>query len=578
MAIYSFNHDTFGRTTSAPGAAGQNASYNSRKDATRLAEGDSKDRREAGRNAAYNAREEVTYAVRSHIIPPAPDAAAAWFKLQEAGERKNARMSDRFIGALPRELSPEQSIEAVEGFCRRVTGDRVPWHFALHLELEKRPEPDWNPHAHIILRDRDIETGKRVLYTSAGPKERAKFAEQGIRFWTTTDFREAWGAEMNLALARAGFDVRVDHRTLEEQGINRKAQIHIGPASKAAADKGHEFASKDQARGDRAIPYSLLDDGTRADYNARIKEANRFRDALDNDALKSLRGQQQPTSQQEKVFRDLLREQRQTRQAMYAEQRQDKRALREAHGAEIAVHKGWARGLYAAARATAFGEVKAYFTEAWTEVRAIDDRAERDRAAAALKRDQKVAYDKVSSEQIDKARPVKDAAWKVMTATQEKERTALQGRHHQETATLARQHAAERSALQESWRARLQDRESSRISAQLTARQGLVASEAAARAIMRQHRRDQDRKLGETAGPSPSGPSAAKILAEHARSEHAARQDLRRQLNTDRARNQARAATMSKDNSSPATTPGKTLEHSASEFQTSSRRGGRSGR
>ena len=54
-----------------------------------------------------------------------------------------------------------------------VTQDRnVPWHFALHLELDKKNEPDWNPHAHIIFRDRDIETGKRYLYTSAGPKER----------------------------------------------------------------------------------------------------------------------------------------------------------------------------------------------------------------------------------------------------------------------------------------------------------------------------------------------------------------------------------------------------------------------
>ena len=67
-------------------------------------------------------------------------------------------------------LTPEQCLEAVEEFCRAITKDRIPWHFALHLELEKKGEPDWNPHTHIIFRDRHIQTGKRFLYTSAGPK------------------------------------------------------------------------------------------------------------------------------------------------------------------------------------------------------------------------------------------------------------------------------------------------------------------------------------------------------------------------------------------------------------------------
>jgi len=170
MAIYSFNHDTFGKTTNRAGAAGGNAAYNAREDETRFQNaGNELLSPSAASNAAYNAREEVTYAVRSHVIPPGPKEAEAWFRAQEQGERKNARMSDRFIGGLPRELTPEQCIEVVEKFCREVTQDRVPWHFALHLELDKKNEPDWNPHAHIIFRDRDIETGRRFLYTSAGP-------------------------------------------------------------------------------------------------------------------------------------------------------------------------------------------------------------------------------------------------------------------------------------------------------------------------------------------------------------------------------------------------------------------------
>jgi MobA/MobL family len=268
MAIYSFNHDSFGKTTNRAGAAGDNAAYNARENETRLEHG-RQDGTAAG-NAAYNAREEATYAVGSHVIPPEPKQAEAWFREQEKGERKNARMSDRFIGALPRELTQEQCIAAVEKFCREVTQDRIPWHFALHLELDKKNDPDWNPHAHIIFRDRHIETGKRFLHTSAGPKERAQFDKKGIQYWTTKDFRAAWEAQMNRALHRAGHDIRIDHRSLKKQGIGRAPQIHIGPGSQKAAAKGHRFQSHDRQHGGRIIQYCLFDRGTRSQHNMRI--------------------------------------------------------------------------------------------------------------------------------------------------------------------------------------------------------------------------------------------------------------------------------------------------------------------
>jgi hypothetical protein len=327
VAIYSFNHDSFGKTTNRAGAAGDNAAYNARENETRLDHA-RQDGTAAG-NAAYNAREDVTYAVRSHIIPPNPKEAEAWFRRQEQGERKNARMSDRFIGALPRELTPEQCIEAVEKFCRDISQDRVPWHFALHLELDKKNEPDWNPHAHILFRDRDIETGRRYLYTSAGPKERAQLDAKGIDYWTTKDFREKWSESMNLALFRAGHDVQIDHRSLKEQGIDREAQIHIGPGSQNAAKKGHEFESKDQQRGDRAIPYSILDKGSRAEHNARIVEGSR-----------------QPTASREHPDQQKLREaQAEVRRTMYREQKRDRDALRQAQKVELDQHKAWASKL-----------------------------------------------------------------------------------------------------------------------------------------------------------------------------------------------------------------------------------------
>ena len=95
MAIYSFNHDSFGKTTNRAGAAGDNAAYNARENETRLDKGLGADFSDAARNAAYNAREEATYAVRSHIIPPEPKEAEDWFREQEKGDRSQGGEDDR---------------------------------------------------------------------------------------------------------------------------------------------------------------------------------------------------------------------------------------------------------------------------------------------------------------------------------------------------------------------------------------------------------------------------------------------------------------------------------------------------
>ena len=98
MANYSFNHDSFGKTTNAAGAAGGNVRYNADLSKTQMDEflkanadylaehGFHRPKwqidahliqirhgRSAAENAAYNARGEATYAVRSHIIPPESD-------------------------------------------------------------------------------------------------------------------------------------------------------------------------------------------------------------------------------------------------------------------------------------------------------------------------------------------------------------------------------------------------------------------------------------------------------------------------------------------------------------------------
>jgi len=65
--------------------------------------------------------------------------------------------------ALPKELNDEQRIELVKDFAEHATEGRAPWLAAFHMKGKDAR----NPHCHLVLRDRDPETNKRVIGTSA---------------------------------------------------------------------------------------------------------------------------------------------------------------------------------------------------------------------------------------------------------------------------------------------------------------------------------------------------------------------------------------------------------------------------
>ncbi len=605
MAIYSFNHDSFGKTTNRAGAAGDNAAYNARENETRLKNGNAQDFSDAARNAAYNAREDATYAVRSHVIPPNPKEAEAWFREQEKGDRKNARMSDRFIGALPRELTPEQCIEAVEKFCRDVTQDRVPWHFALHLELDKKNEPDWNPHAHIIIRDRDIETGKRFLNTSSGPADRAHLAAKGVECWTTRDFREEWAGQMNRALERAGHEARVDHRTLKEQGIDRTPTIHIGPGCQNAAQKGHEFESQDRQRAERTIPYSLLDEGSRAEHNGRIIDANEARqqkkrqatrDAIKVNAQITRPGPQaeaQPAREplplhsrahEEREQQRLREAQSQDRRATYKEQKRDRDVLREAQTAELNRHKAWTKELYATARKAAFEQVKEQTSDRWKQVRAIEEPAQHDKAAEVLKLEQKTLYDKTAAARVAQLRPQKNEAWEALKESQAKERLDLRAAHRDEYTALTRQHAAEGRGMQEQQRAQDLQRGINRIAARASGHQGMANQQKAALQTMRLKHNSQQASREDSQAPASQNPAEAmRAFMKMAVAEQNRRGKIRAGLNAQRQGNRLRASVPQhiRDQAGPPRSPAEAarrIQHQHPDAQTVARQAAQSGR
>jgi len=87
-----------------------------------------------------------------------------------------------------------------------------------------------NPHAHVMLTTRSISE------VGFGNKNRDWDKRELIE-----QIRVAWSDHANAALAAAGFDARIDHRSFEEQGItDQLPTIHLGPTVAAMRAKGIE--------------------------------------------------------------------------------------------------------------------------------------------------------------------------------------------------------------------------------------------------------------------------------------------------------------------------------------------------
>lgn len=140
-----------------------------------------------------------------------------WNGVEAAEKRKDAQLAREVQLSLPHELTDRQRIELVRQFVAEQFVSRgmiadVAVH-APHRQGDQR-----NHHAHVMLTMREL-TGEGF-----GKKARNWNDKANVERW-----REEWAHLQNRTFERLGIDARVDHRTLEAQGIDREAQQHEGP-------------------------------------------------------------------------------------------------------------------------------------------------------------------------------------------------------------------------------------------------------------------------------------------------------------------------------------------------------------
>ncbi|EAT3826165.1 DNA primase, partial [Salmonella enterica] len=175
-------------------------------------------------------RDEVLHTQSGHL-PEWAERPADYWDGADLYERANGRLFKEVEFALPVELTLDQQRELVDEFARHLTeGERLPYTLAIHAGDGE------NPHCHLMISERKNDGVQRPAdqwfkrYNAKQPERGGAQKSESLKpkAWLEQT-REAWSHHANRALERAGHEARIDHRTLEAQGIERLPGIHLGP-------------------------------------------------------------------------------------------------------------------------------------------------------------------------------------------------------------------------------------------------------------------------------------------------------------------------------------------------------------
>lgn len=174
--------------------------------------------------------------------PEFADAQTLWNAVESSEKRKDAQLAREIIVALPREFNLDEHVEVLRAYLQEnfvkigICAD-----FSIHDKGEG------NPHAHIML------TMREVSRDGFGKKNRDWNKKENLLEW-----RKAWANTINVMFERKGLDIRIDHRSYKEQGVDRLPFIHLGHEAAALERKGIKTE--------------------RGNYNREIQHRNDFKD------------------------------------------------------------------------------------------------------------------------------------------------------------------------------------------------------------------------------------------------------------------------------------------------------------
>src|SRR5271168_2943742 len=160
------------------------------------------------------------------------DRERLWNDVEAFEIRKDAQLAREVEFAIPREMSERDGIELARDFVRGEFVDRgMIADLNVHWDITEDGMP--KPHAHVMLTMRQVNV-----------KGDENGFGQKVREWNRTEmverWRERWAALAKERLAELDIDARIDHRSLEAQGIALEPQSQIGAPAKRIEVRGIE--------------------------------------------------------------------------------------------------------------------------------------------------------------------------------------------------------------------------------------------------------------------------------------------------------------------------------------------------
>jgi len=184
--------------------------------------------------------------VHSEVLLPenAPeqwsDRERLWNDVEAFEVRKDAQLAREVEFAIPREITQAQGIELARDFAQAEFVDQgMIADVNVHWDIGEDGSP--KPHAHVMLTMRSVDEN------GFGQK---------VRDWNRTEmverWRERWAEHVNERLAELDIDARIDHRSLEAQGIGLGPQSQIGAPAQRIEGEGIEAADRADMHGEIA--------------------------------------------------------------------------------------------------------------------------------------------------------------------------------------------------------------------------------------------------------------------------------------------------------------------------------------
>ena len=179
--------------------------------------------------------------VFSEVILPGGgtmNRADLWNKVEAHHKRGDATVAREFVVALPAELDAAQRQELARTYARELA-DRYGVGVDLNIHAPGKDGDQRNHHAHILMSacycGPTGVLGKKAVELDPIHCQRQKLPN------VVEVERERWEQHANRALEKAGQDARIDHRSLEAQGIyDRMPGVHLGPTVTAIERSGRE--------------------------------------------------------------------------------------------------------------------------------------------------------------------------------------------------------------------------------------------------------------------------------------------------------------------------------------------------